>query len=143
MILTKEHEAIIRLFLSDEIAENFAVKEITQGKDRIDIRLEEHPTLIPKDMGINKDDVVLDGFCNELELQTFVINERAVFLHIYRRRWKRKGSDTHVSNSYDFHPPGVKATHSFAAFLKEEYGFTPEQHYAYIQSLWANEQKRQ
>jgi hypothetical protein len=136
MQLTEQHAELIRMFLSAEIAENFDVKEIKQGKDRIDIRLEEYKENIPKDLSNSGEEIVLDGFCSELEIQTFVINQRAVFLHIYRRRWKRKGSDTHLSNDYQLHPPGVKATHAFAAFLKEEYGFTPEQHYDYIRSLW-------
>jgi len=64
--------------------------------------------------------VVLDGFCNPLELQTFPLNDKPVYFKIYRRRWKVSDDNKHHSNRYDLHPSGVKATFEFANFLKEE-----------------------
>ena len=124
---------LLTMFISPLICKHFVIKEIKQGVDRIDLRMEELPDLVPADL-LGKE-VVLDGFCNELELQSMSAHDRAVFLHIFRRRWKEKGTDKHYSNTYDLHPPGVKATHEFAAFLKEEFRCTPEQYYAYIRSL--------
>ena len=121
---------LLSLYFTPIISTHFEVKGVQESVHRIDLRLEERPDLIPK--VLEGKAVVLDGFCNELELQTFAVSERAVFLHIFRRRWKEKGTDKHYSNSYDLHPPGVKATHEFAAFLKEQVGCTPEQYYAYI-----------
>ncbi|MCL2412773.1 MAG: hypothetical protein FWC98_01390 [Bacteroidales bacterium] len=123
----------LSMFISPIICQHFSITSISQKVDRIDLRMEEFPELIP--LSLQGKDVVLDGFCNELELQTSAIHDRAVFLHIFRRRWKEKGQDKHYSNSYDLHPEGVKATHEFAAFLKEEFRCTPEQYYAYIRSL--------
>ena len=125
---------LLSLYFTPVISEHFEIKNIEESIDRIDLRLEERLELIPNALK-GKSEVVLDGFCNELELQTFAVSERAVFLRIFRRRWKEKGTDKHYSNTYDLHPIGVKATHEFAAFLKEELGCTPEQHYAYIRSL--------
>jgi len=129
-VLLKE---FLSMFISPLICDHFEIKEIKQSVDRIDLRLEELPELVP--VTLSGTDAVLDGFCNELELQTTSVHDRALFLHIFRRRWKEKGCDKHYSNSYDLHPPGVKATHEFAAFLKEEFRCTPEQYYAYIRSL--------
>ena len=64
--------------------------------------------------------VVLDGFTHPIELQSFPLKGKPVYFKIYRRRWKESGSNQHYSHSYDLHPPGVKATHEFASFLKEE-----------------------
>jgi hypothetical protein len=126
---------LLSLYLTPIISKHFSIKGISKSTDRIDIRLEELPELIPVALQ-GKSDVVLDGFCNELELQTYAVNERAVFLHLFRRRWKEKGKDKHYSNDYDLHPPGVKATHDFATFLKEQLGWTPEQYYAYIRGVY-------
>jgi hypothetical protein len=125
---------LLSLYFTPIISEHFELKGIEKSIDRLDLRMEERPELIPPALS-GKTDVVLDGFCNELELQTSCVGERAVFLHIFRRRWKEKGQNKHYSNEYDLHPPGVKATYEFAAFLKEELGCTPEQYYAYIRSL--------
>ena len=129
---------LLSLYFTPIISQHFEIKGIQKSIDRLDLRLEERPDLVPPALS-NKANVVLDGFCNELELQTYAVNERAVFLHIFRRRWKEKGSDKHYSNEYDLHPPGVKATHDFATFLKEQVGCTPEQYYADIRSLYIRE----
>jgi len=121
---------LLSLYLTPTISTHFEVKGVQESTHRIDLRLEERPDLIPE--ALSGKDVALDGFCNELELQTFAVSERAVFLHIFRRRWKEKGTTKHYSNSYDLHPEGVKATHEFATFLKEQVGCTPEQYFAYI-----------
>ena len=72
-------------------------------------------------------DVVLDGFCNPLELLHFAIKGKPLYLKLYRRRWKSSCSDQHYSNRYDFHLKGVKATHEFASFLKGEDGFSSDE----------------
>jgi len=129
---------LLSLYFTPIISQHFEIKGIRKSIDRLDLRLEERPELVPATLS-GKPNVVLDGFCNELELQTYAVNERAVFLHIFRRRWKEKGCDKHYSNEYDLHPPGVKATHDFATFLKEKVGCTPEQYYADIRSLYIRE----
>jgi hypothetical protein len=121
---------LLSLYLTPTISAHFEVKGVQESSTRIDLRLEERPDLVPT--VLNGKEVALDGFCNELELQTFAVSERAVFLHLFRRRWKEKGTDKHYSNTYDLHPVGVKATHELATFLKEHVGCTPEQYYAYI-----------
>jgi hypothetical protein len=72
--------------------------------------------------------IVLDGFCNPVELLHYSIQDKPLYLKIYRRRWKESGSTQHYSNRYDLHPEGVKATHCFASFLKEEVGLTPDEY---------------
>jgi hypothetical protein len=80
-------------------------------------------------------EIVLDGFCNPLELQSFPLKGKPVYLKLYRRRWKHKGGDKHYSNSYNFNPDGVKATKEFASFLKAAFGQTPDQYNADISGL--------
>lgn len=131
MDTTKAQMDLLRVFLPEELSAHFEVKEVTEKKGYIRIRLDELPGLIPEQIkGLAG--VVLDGFCNPLELQSFPLKGKPVYLHVYRRRWKYGGSSKHFSNIYDLNPEGVKATKEFAAFLKEAYGQTPDQYNSYI-----------
>ncbi len=89
--------------------------------------MEELAELVPPGLE-SRSDISLDGFCNPLELQSFPLKGKSVYLKLYRRRWKQKGAKQHFSNSYDIHPEGVKATKDFASFLKEAFGHTPDQY---------------
>jgi hypothetical protein len=95
--------------------------------EHIQIIFEELPELVPSAMESSKE-VVLDGFCNPIELQSFPLKGKPVYLKLYRRRWKYKGENKHYSNTYDFNPQGVKATKEFASFLKAAFGQTPDQY---------------
>ena len=89
----------------------------------MNFRKEEEETNIPKCLQW-KSNVVLDGFCNSIELQGFPLKGKPVFYKVYRRRWKLSGDNQHFSNEYDLHQEGAKATQGFAIFKKEEVGQT-------------------
>jgi len=102
---------------------DFSLVSVSESPSCIVLRLEESVNNIPLSLKDNPN-IVLDGFCNPLELQTFPLNDKPVYFKIYRRRWKLSGDNKHHSNRHDLHPLGVKATFEFAAFLKEEVGQT-------------------
>lgn len=118
---------MLAVFFPKEITLHFTIKKVDEKKEYIQIRFEELPELVPKEMDLPKD-IVLDGFCNPLELQSFPLKGKAVYLNLYRRRWKYKGEKKHFSNSYNFNDEGVKATKEFASFLKGAFGQTPDQY---------------
>ena len=127
-------EALHKVLFPIEISNHFEVKDVKDLSDRVEIRLEEYPELVPTEM-TQQGTIVLDGFCNPIELQTFMIKGKATFLKIYRRRWKYQGQDKHYSNTYQLNPEGVKATNEFASFLKDNTGLTPDQYLAFIRSV--------
>lgn len=102
---------------------NFDMASVKESKNLIEFRMEEKPDSLPVILQ-GKSNVVLDGFCNPIELQSFPLKEKPVFYMVYRRRWKLSGEKQHFSNEYNLHPPGVKATHEFSSFLKGEVGLT-------------------
>lgn len=118
---------LLSVFFPEEIACHFEIKKITEKKGYIQIHFEELPELVPPEMDISQG-IVLDGYCNPLELQSFPLKGKPVYLKLYRRRWKYKGGDKHFSNTYNFNPQGVKATNEFASFLKAAFGQTPDQY---------------
>jgi len=100
---------------------DFSLVSVSESPSCIVLRIEESVNNIPPALK-NNPNIVLDGFCNSLELQTFPLNDKPVYFKIYRRRWKISGDNKHHSNRHDLHPFGVKATFEFANFLKEEVG---------------------
>ena len=126
-----ESEALIKSLLQvvfpKEITQHFELKSLEEKRAYIQIRFEELAELVPAKMQASKE-IVLDGFCNPIELQSFPLKGKAVYLKLYRRRWKYKGERKSYSNRYEFNPEGVKATKEFASFLKEAFGQTPDQY---------------
>lgn len=62
------------------------------------------------------------GFAPSRVVQDFPIREKAVYLHIRRRKWLVKETDQIVSNKWDLTGKGTQQTKEFAAFLKELFG---------------------
>jgi hypothetical protein len=122
---------LVSSLLPIEIYQHFALVSIAEHPHGIEIRLEENAALLPPPLA-QKGDVVLDGYCNPLELLHFSMKGKPLYLKLYRRKWKISGETTHYSNSYDFHPEGVKATHEFASFLKGEVGCTADEYVRFL-----------
>ena len=120
-------DSIVSTMLPKEIYLHFELVGISEQAEEVEIRLEEYAELVPPQMSSTAN-VVLDGFCNPLSLLHFSINGKPLYLKLYRRRWKESGSNKHFSNHYSFHPDGVKTTHEFASFLKEEVGYTADEY---------------
>lgn len=120
-------KSLLSVFFPEEITIHFEIKEVIEKKGYIQIRFDELPELVPESMVEDKE-IVLDGFCNPIELQSFPLKGKPVYLKLYRRRWKYQGQAKHYSNTYDFNPQGVKATKEFASFLKGAFGQTPDQY---------------
>lgn len=120
-------KSLLSVFFPEEITLHFEIKEVTEKRGYIQIRFDELPELVPSSMS-EPQEIVLDGFCNSLELQSFPLKGKPVYLKLYRRRWKYKGGSVHFSNTYNFNPEGVKATKEFASFLKAAFGQTPDQY---------------
>lgn len=118
---------LLSTLLPPEIHLHFELVSIKEEKERIVLRLDEYAELCPSSL-CNVPDIVLDGFCNPVELLNYPLRDKPTYLKIYRRRWKQSGSREHYSNRYDLHPEGVKATHSFASFLKDEVGLTTDEY---------------
>lgn len=127
-------QELFKVLFPEEISLYFDIKDVQEHNDRVCIRLEELPELVPDGLR-DVTDVSLDGYCNPVELQSFPLKGKPVYLHVYRRRWKRKGDSTHYSNTYNLHPEGVKATSEFAAFLKDTFGYTPDEYNNYLRGI--------
>jgi len=124
-------DKLIASLLPAEIYTHFKLNDLTETHNGFHMRLYEYPELVPVSLR-GRNDVVLDGFCNPLELLHFSIKGKPLYLKLYRRRWKVSGTEKHYSNRYDFHPEGVKVTHEFATFLKGEARCTADEYVRFL-----------
>ncbi|MEN8251599.1 MAG: hypothetical protein ABFS32_21935 [Bacteroidota bacterium] len=114
------NKELIKLIVPEEILRHFEFTgyEAISGVYRIYLDEKQGDDHLPKELS-KKSNVVSDGYLNAIELQTFPMNAKEVFLYLRRRKWKESGSKRSYSNSYNFHLKGMKATKEFGAFLKE------------------------
>jgi hypothetical protein len=116
-----DKEAILltmtKMFVPETILENFEIYDVQKRNENWIIELREKEEKIPMDLTTN---VVLDGFCNPIEVMSFGFSLGPVYLKIYRRRWKSSNENKHYSNDYDLTLKGFKMVPELGIFLKEE-----------------------
>lgn len=112
---------LFSLIVPSEILISFEITSVTEKEEHIFIYLDEKESCKPQ----NEYDLVLNGFFNPLELNSFPITGKQCFLILKRRKWKKRGTKGDIShengfsNQYDYAIEGTKATKDFGAFLKE------------------------
>ena len=107
------------ILVPGHILEYFDIWGARESKERWVIEMREKEGFIPKELS-DCDDIVLDGFCNPIEILSHSFVCKPVFLRLFRRRYKRSNSDVHFSNDYDVTLKGVKMVPELGFFLKEE-----------------------
>lgn len=112
-------KSLITLIVPEEILKDFEYTghELVSNVYRIYLR--EKDDLEHKPLSKTNSKLVKDGYFNPIELQTYPLKGKEVFLYLRRRRWKIKGSNEDIYNEYEFHKKGMKATKEFGFFLKE------------------------
>ena len=108
---------LISMYVPEAILENFEVWDVLGKQGNKIIELREKEERVPKEL---TGEIVLDGFCNPVEVMSFGFSLGPVYLKIYRRRWKQSNQDKHYSNDYDFTLKGFKMVPELGIFLKEE-----------------------
>ena len=113
-------EMLIGLFVPANILEDFEVWDGYKRTGNWVIELREKEQRIPLILLADTDEIVLDGFCNPIEMLSFGFSLGPVYLRIYRRRWKKSAENEHYSNDYDLQLKGYKMVPELGIFLKEE-----------------------
>jgi len=106
------------MLVPSHILSNFEIWDAREYKTRWVIDLREKSDLIPSELSVYED-IVLDGYCNSIEVLSHSFVCKPVYLRLYRRRYKRSASDTHFSNEYDVTLKGVRMVPEMGFFLKE------------------------
>jgi hypothetical protein len=100
------------------ILEHFDIYGAKESTTNWVIEMREKEGLIPPEL-TRYSDVVFDGYCNPIDALSHSFVCKPIYLRVYRRRYKRSGTDTHYSNSYDLTLKGVKIVPELGIFLKE------------------------
>lgn len=107
----------MKMYVPETILENFEVFKLEKRQENWVIELREKEERVPKEL---IGEIVLDGFCNPIEVMSFGFSLGPVYLKLYRRRWKQSNENKHYSNDYDFTLKGFKMVPELGIFLKEE-----------------------
>jgi len=109
---------VSHMLVPEHILEYFDIWGAREYKERWVIEMREKEGFIPKEL-TDCGDVVMDGFCNPLEMLSHSFVCKPIYLRIFRRRYKRSNSDIHFSNEYDLTLKGVRMVPEMGFFLKE------------------------
>jgi hypothetical protein len=112
-------ETISTMLVPEHILDYFEIWDAREHKDRWVIEIREKEGFIPAEL-TQYQDVMFDGYCNPLDTLSHSFVCKPIYLRLFRRRYKRSGSDEHFSNQYDVSLKGVKMVPELGFFLKEE-----------------------
>lgn len=123
MIAQDEHyQSLLKLILPSEIFDYFEIVHIVSDEREIHFHLDEQdikPSIYAGQKLTSK------GFHPSSIIQDFPLRDKAVFLHVRRRRWLIESTTEVVSRDWKTVAEGTRYTIGFADFLKELFGQLP------------------
>jgi hypothetical protein len=123
MTQQKDHyQELIKLLLPAELFEYFAIVKVEMPEKAVHVYLDEKAI---KPEGYELVKLISKGFHAEAVVQDFPLRNKAVFLHIRRRRWFSESIGKVVEREWDTVSNGTRYTKSFAIFLKGLFGYLP------------------
>ena len=112
-------KSIVELLLPQDMFNYFEIIQTNIKEKEVHIHLDE---LNIKPDGFLKEKLVSKGFHPEAIIQDFPVRDKAMFLHVRRRRWLVKSSGKVISRNWDAVAKGTSLTKDFATFLKGVFG---------------------
>ena len=125
MMSNNEHiNSLIKLLLPQEIFEYFDIIRVDTREREVHIHLDEK-SIKPEGYEIVK--LISKGFHQAIIIQDFPLRDRAMFLHVRRRRWFSESTEKIVERDWSTVAKGTRLTKEFATFLKGIFGQLPNQ----------------
>ncbi len=123
MLSDNEHfNSLIRLLLPTAIFDYFEIKDVEVGEKEISVYLNE---LDVKPKGFEDEKLIPNGFHSAAIIQDFPLRDKAMYLHVKRRRWLIESSGKTISRNWNTVAKGTRYTKDFATFLKGILGQLP------------------
>ena len=113
------YDTVSRMLVPAHILKDFDIYDAKESKNRWVIDMYEKEDRIPEALR-GYSDVVLDGYCDPIEMLSHSFVCKPIYLRLYRRRYKRSTADEHYSNKYDLTLKGLRMVPELGIFLKEE-----------------------
>lgn len=107
--------SLIKLLLPTEIFEYFDIVNIKVDDKEVHVHLDEQYI---KPEGYELVKLISKGFHKVSIIQDFPIRDKAMFLHVRRRRWLSESTGKTIERDWDSVAKGTRLTKDFATFLK-------------------------
>lgn len=117
--INDHYQSLIKLLLPEEIFEYFDIVQVDTGGVEVHIHLDEKAI---KPEGYELVKLVSKGFHPPAIVQDFPLRDKAVFLHVRRRRWFSESTGKTVERDWNSVAKGTRLTKGFATFLKGIFG---------------------
>ena len=117
------YQELIKLLLPEAIFEYFSIVHIDILEKEVHVHLDEEAV---KPEGYELVKLISKGFHPPAIVQDFPLRDKAMFLHIRRRRWFSESTGKTVERDWDAVAKGTRYTKGFAAFLKGLFGQIPD-----------------
>ncbi len=117
-----QYKTLLSALLPAELFEHFEIVDVVLDEKTLNVHLDE---LNKTPTGYEKTKLSSKGVHPPKVIQDFPIRERAVYLHIRRRKWLLESTGEVISTKWDTTAEGTRYTKSFASFLKELFGRLP------------------
>lgn len=118
----QQYNILIKALLPAEVFDYFEIVNVDLDNSVIDVHLDEL-NLPPDDY--SRDQLSSKGFHEATVFQDFPIRDKAVYLHVRRRKWLVKDNGKIISRQWDLSAKGSRYTKDFATFLKGLHGYLP------------------
>ena len=114
---------LAQYILPEEIFKYFVLYKVEETSNEFHFYLEEANILPDEYLG---EAMESKGFHSEQVVKDFPLRDKALYLHIRRRRWLNKRTGEVVSRDWNLVAKGTHYTKGFAFFLKELIGYLPD-----------------
>jgi hypothetical protein len=118
----EHYQNLVKLLLPAELFDYFVITRLVVEDRAVTVFLDE---LDIKPTFYSDQKLTSKGFHAESIIQDFPIRNKAVFLHVRRRRWLIESTGEVVSRDWESVAEGTRYTKSFADFLKGLFGQLP------------------
>jgi len=111
--------SLIELLLPPEIFEYFDITNVQIDDREVHVHLDEKDI---KPIGFELVKLISKGFHHASIIQDFPLRDKAMYLHVRRRRWYSESTKKTVERDWDVVAKGTRLTKDFATFLKGIFG---------------------
>ena len=115
--------SLLKLILPKEILEYFTITNLLIQTKEVHLYLDERNE-VPD--GYKDEKLTSKGFHPEAVIQDFPLRNKALYLHVRRRKWEVESSKKIVSKTWNLTADGTRYSNEFASFLKGLLGYLPD-----------------
>lgn len=114
--------SILELILPKEILEYFVIVDLQIQPKEVHLYIDEK-NIAPQEY--KEDKLTSKGFYPEAIIQDFPLRNKALYLHVRRRKWEVESTRQVVSKTWNLSASGTRYSNEFASFLKGLLGYLP------------------